>query len=67
MVRLEEKPSLREASCCSVEVVKGGAALRLRWLLVTSRTTQVAARADSAAASAAPRSPRTNFCFSPTG
>src|SRR3972149_2446449 len=29
MVRWAEKPSLSEASCCSVEVVKGGAALLL--------------------------------------
>jgi hypothetical protein len=28
MVREAAKPSLREASCCRVEVVKGGAGLR---------------------------------------
>jgi hypothetical protein len=27
-VRAAPKPSLREASCCSVEVVKGGSGLR---------------------------------------
>src|SRR4029453_12521065 len=42
MVHLEEKPSLREASCCRVEVMNGGAALRLRSLLLTSATVQVA-------------------------
>ena len=67
MVRLEEKPSLREASCWRVEVMNGGAALRLRSLLSTRATVQVAARAASAAAVAEPSSPRTNFCFSPTG
>src|SRR6266508_1932223 len=50
MVRLDEKPSLREASCWRVEVMNGGAALRRRSLLLTSATTQVAARARSAAA-----------------
>ena len=38
MVRLVVKPSLREASCCSVEVVKGGDGRRLRSLLTTSVT-----------------------------
>ena len=38
MVRLVVKPSLREASCCRVEVVNGGAGRRLRSLLVTSVT-----------------------------
>src|SRR4029450_8603690 len=37
MVRLEEKPSLREASCCRVEVMNGGAARRLRSLLCAAR------------------------------
>src|SRR5438309_11600379 len=32
MVRRALKPSLRAASCCSVEVVKGGAGLRRRCL-----------------------------------
>ena len=32
MVRCAEKPSLRAASCCSVEVVNGGAGLRRRCL-----------------------------------
>jgi hypothetical protein len=32
IVRCAPKPSLRAASCCSVEVVNGGAGLRLRCL-----------------------------------
>ncbi len=38
MVLRVVKPSLREASCCRVEVVNGGAGRRLRSLLVTSVT-----------------------------
>ena len=38
MVRRVVKPSLREASCCRVEVVNGGAGRRLRSLLATSVT-----------------------------
>ncbi|MNI66501.1 hypothetical protein D3C73_1220690 [compost metagenome] len=38
MVLRVVKPSLREASCCSVEVVNGGAGRRLRSLLATSVT-----------------------------
>ena len=38
IVRLVVKPSLREASCCSVEVVNGGDGRRLRSLLTTSVT-----------------------------
>jgi hypothetical protein len=35
MVRCAVKPNLRAASCCSVEVVKGGAGLRLRCFFST--------------------------------
>jgi len=38
MVLRVVKPSLREASCCRVEVVNGGAGRRLRSLLATSVT-----------------------------
>ena len=38
IVRSAEKPSLRFASCCSVEVVKGGEGLRLRCFLSTFAT-----------------------------
>ena len=35
MVRWVLKPSLRDASCCSVEVVNGAVGLRLRCFLST--------------------------------
>ena len=35
-------PSLRAASCCSVEVVNGGAGVRLRGFFVTSLTLNAA-------------------------
>ena len=38
IVRLAEKPSFRAASCCSVEVVKGGGGLRLTGLASTEAT-----------------------------
>jgi hypothetical protein len=38
MVRLVVKPNLRAASCCSVEVVNGGAGRRRRSLLPTALT-----------------------------
>ena len=38
MVREAEKPSFRAASCCRVEVVKGGAGLRRAGLLSTVET-----------------------------
>jgi hypothetical protein len=41
MVRRALKPSLRAASCCSVEVVNGGAGLRLRCLRSTFATVSV--------------------------
>jgi hypothetical protein len=42
MVRWAVKPSLRAASCCSVEVMNGGAGLRLRCLRSTLSTLQLA-------------------------
>ena len=38
MVREAEKPSLEEAACCSVEVVKGGDGLRFVGLASTLST-----------------------------
>src|SRR3954451_4344805 len=67
IVRLEENPSLREASCWSVEVVNGGLAERLRSAFLTSATIQSAARERVAASVAEPSSPRTNLFFSPNG
>src|SRR5690606_14333119 len=45
MVLRVVKPSLREASCCRVEVVNGGAGRRLRSLLATSVTCSAPAAA----------------------
>ena len=39
------KPSLREASCCRVDVVKGGAGVRLRGFTCMSPTVKLTARA----------------------
>ena len=44
MVRLAENPSLRDASCCRVEVVKGGAGRRRTRLVSIFDTAQSAAR-----------------------
>ena len=38
MVCDTEKPNLRAASCCNVEVVKGGAGMRLSGFLLTLST-----------------------------
>src|SRR3546814_4518866 len=38
IVWLAEKPSLRAASCCSVEVVNGGGGLRVSGLVSTAST-----------------------------
>ena len=38
IVLLAENPSLRAASCCNVEVVNGGAGVRLIWRWRTSST-----------------------------
>ena len=48
MVRLAPNPSLRAASCWSVEVVNGGAGLRLTSFSRTSRTRYAASRRRSA-------------------
>ena len=47
MVRRAPKLSLREASCCSVLVVKGGGAFFFCWLRVTLLTVKVAPRSAS--------------------
>ena len=52
MVFCTSKPSVREASCCSVAVVKGGAGLRRSSSLSTVPTVKRAARMRAAAASA---------------
>ena len=55
MVRWAAKPSLRAASCCRVEVVKGGGGVRLPGLVSTAvmvkRPASTACRAAMAAAS----------------
>ncbi len=38
MVRLALRPNLREASCCKVEVVKGGGGLRRTCFFSTEAT-----------------------------
>ncbi len=53
IVRCAPKPSLRAASCCSVDVVKGGAGLRLRCFLSTFVTTSEPAAACSSVRRAA--------------
>ena len=52
MVWLTVKPSLRAASCCSVDVVKGGAGVRRSGRLVTLLTRNCASRHISNTASA---------------
>src|SRR3979490_1839042 len=49
MVRRALKPSLRAASCCSVEVVKGGAGLRRRCLRLIAGTRHTPAPPGGAA------------------
>src|SRR5260370_20199499 len=62
MVWLGLKPSLREASCCRVEVVKEGKGLRLTVLRSTAETLKGApALIFAAAAVAAASSGRSNF------
>src|SRR5881392_1094854 len=53
MVRRALKPSLRAASCCSVEVVKGGAGLRRRCLRSIASTRNSPPSAGPAAADSA--------------
>jgi hypothetical protein len=62
MVRVAPKPSLREASCCKVEVVKGGKGLRLVSLRSTDSTWKPAACSRRrVAAEALASSDRSNF------
>ncbi|MNE38008.1 hypothetical protein D3C80_1318870 [compost metagenome] len=44
MVLLTEKPNLREASCCSVDVVKGGAGVLFAGLTSKEFTLKLAPR-----------------------
>ena len=53
MVSPRRKPSLREASCCSVDVVKGGVGLRLWLPRSIPSTMNSASRIRAAARSAA--------------
>ena len=61
MVRCAEKPSLREASCCRVEVVKGGAGLRRAGFFSTEATVKRAAWTAALAASALASFPKSNL------
>src|SRR5271156_3831241 len=61
MVRWAEKPSLREASCCSVEVVKGGGGVRRAGFFSTDVTLKLAAPAAALAACADASWPRSNL------
>src|SRR5689334_14244658 len=61
MVRWALKPSLREASCCRVEVVNGGGGERRAGFFSTALTLKVAALTASRAAKAAVSSPRSNL------
>ena len=61
MVRCAEKPSFLAASCCSVEVVKGGAGERRPGFFSTAITVNSAAATALRAASADGWSARSNF------
>ncbi len=61
MVRWAEKPSLRDASCCRVEVVKGGAGVRRAGFFSTEATLKVADSTAARAAWATASAPRSNF------
>src|SRR5580692_10510395 len=61
MVRWAEKPSLREASCCRVEVVKGGGGVRRAGFFSTDETLKVAASTAALAALAEASLPRSNL------
>ena len=61
MVRSAEKPSLRAASCWSVEVVKGGAGLRLAGFASTATMVKLAALIVSTAAFASASFPSANL------
>jgi hypothetical protein len=56
-VWLAEKPSLRAASCCSVEVVNGGGGFLANGLVSTDETVNRPASTAAFAASASPRLP----------
>src|SRR3954453_1102514 len=57
MVWLAEKPSLRAASCCSVEVVNGGGGFLEKGLVSTEETVNRPASTTAFAASASPGLP----------
>src|SRR3954451_6224249 len=57
IVWLAEKPSLRAASCCNVEVVNGGGGLREKGLVSTEDTEKRPASTTALAASASPLLP----------
>src|ERR1700727_2351289 len=61
IVRSAEKPSLREASCCRVEVVKGGGGERRAGFFSSERTVKLAASTAALAAWAERSSPRSNL------
>ncbi len=61
MVRWAAKPSLRAASCCRVEVVKGGAGERLAGFFSTAVTLKAAAATVERAALARSALGRSNF------
>src|SRR5437899_10398152 len=61
MVRCALKPSLREASCCKVEVVKGGGGERLAGRFSTAAIVKVAALTASRAANAEVSLDRSNL------
>ncbi len=66
IVRVAPKPSLREASCCRVEVVNAGCGLRRTVLRSTAATVKdCAASSSRAAAPAAAASPRSNLSSLP--
>ncbi len=61
MVRCALKPSLREASCCRVEVVKGGGGERRAGFFSTAATVKLAALTASRAANAEVSLARSNL------
>ncbi len=67
MVCAGEKPSLREASCCMVEVVKGGGGLRRAGLASTLATWKVAfSRSRVKASASAPEPMSRRWIFWPS-
>ncbi len=61
MVCCEEKPSLRLASCCKVEVIKGGGGFLLVRFFSTAETLKCPARTAAFAAMALGSSSRSNW------